>query len=237
MSGTGAQRAAEFADGTLPGGRTPLAHLLHALNQPLTGLQCSLELAVAGPRPADQYVRTLREGLELTGRMRILVEAIRELTDIQQMEQGEAVVFPIDDVLRQTIDDLLPVAESKGVHLPVLIDGALPVRGDRHYMSSLMFRLLESVLTLAQDGTDVRLAATRHADRAVLAISWREARRPEHSPFSRPELGLLLAQVGWKQAGADWTCMQSKDGQTCTIRLPLASSSPRPNHAPSEALR
>jgi len=237
MSGPGTQLAAEFADGSLPGGRTPLAHLLHALNQPLTGLQCSLELAVAGPRPAEQYVRTLREGLELTGRMRILVEAIRELTDIQQMEQGEAVVFPIDDLLRQTIDDLLPVAESKGVHLPALIDGALPVRGDRHYMSSLMFRLMESVLTLAQDGTDVRLAANRNADQAVLAISWREARRPEHSPFSRPELGLLVAQAGWKQAGANWTQTRTKNGQTCTIRLPLASPSTQFSHAPSETLK
>ena len=237
MKGTGAQLAAEFADGTLPGGRSPLAHLLHALNQPLTGLQCSLELAVAGPRPAQQYMRTLREGLELTGRIRILVEAIRELTDIQQMEPGEVVAFLLDDLLRQTIDDLLPVAETRGVHLSIPIDVALPVLGDRHRISSLMFRLLESVLTLAQEGTDVRLAATREADRAVLSISWREAQQPEHSPFSRPELGLLLAQVGWKQAGADWTHIQTENGQTCTIRLPLASPSTQSNHAPSEALR
>jgi len=63
--------------------------LLHALNQPLTGLQCSLELALVSPRPAEQYVRTLREGLELTGRMRVLVQAVRELADLDQEESEQ----------------------------------------------------------------------------------------------------------------------------------------------------
>src|SRR5271155_2287298 len=56
--------------------RSPLGQLLHALNQPLTGLQCSMEVALAAPRTPEQYARGLREGLELTERMRTLVEAI-----------------------------------------------------------------------------------------------------------------------------------------------------------------
>ena len=77
-----------FGRGEIPGlltpGRSPLQHLLHALNQPLTGLHCSLELALAGQRTSEQYVRTLSEGLELAGRMTILVAAIRELVDTEQ---------------------------------------------------------------------------------------------------------------------------------------------------------
>src|ERR1700676_3753274 len=87
MSGAAPQLASPRATEILPRGRSPLAHLLHALNQPLTGLQCSMELALSGPRRPEECVRTLREGLELTERMRILVEAIRELTDSQPVSK------------------------------------------------------------------------------------------------------------------------------------------------------
>src|SRR5277367_1520624 len=83
MNATGSQLAPSAAHPEAKH-RGALAYLLHALNQPLTGLQCSLELAVAGPRRPEQYVRTLQESLELTLRMRLLVEAIRELTDDQE---------------------------------------------------------------------------------------------------------------------------------------------------------
>ncbi len=59
-----------------------LSQLLHALNQPLTGLQCSLELALSIPRSPQQYADCLGSGLELTGRMRNLVGAIRALVEI-----------------------------------------------------------------------------------------------------------------------------------------------------------
>ena len=62
----------------------PLAVLLHELNQPLTGLQCSLELATVGSHTPEQYVDTIRQGLDLVSRMRMLVEAVREVADIEQ---------------------------------------------------------------------------------------------------------------------------------------------------------
>src|SRR5208282_797823 len=117
----GSQLASYAANAAPAKHRGALAHLLHALNQPLTGLQCSLELAVAGPRPSEQYVRTLREGLELTARMRILVEAVRELADLQtsrqESETPEVEPLLLDALLRDAVTDLLPVAESKRVQI------------------------------------------------------------------------------------------------------------------------
>ena len=55
MSGASARLAAVAGYSTIPKGRTLLTHLLHALNQPLTGLHCSLELALAGVRSTEQY--------------------------------------------------------------------------------------------------------------------------------------------------------------------------------------
>jgi len=262
MSGAGAQPALQFASerpqGAAPQGRSPLAHLLHALNQPLTGLQCSLELAVAGPRPIEHYVRALREGLELTGRMRILVEAIREVADAPPSAPEKFEAVPLDELVRNTAADLLPVAEAKGVRLLLgdavppnaflrnilpgnlllqspVPEGLLPdhqtalsVRADRRALAALLFRFLESVLSLTRDGTDLQIAATAERGQAnlgygTLVVSWNPSPPPEHSPFSRPEVGLLIARAGWERAGAEWIHTRTESAETCTVRLPLAS--------------
>lgn len=214
--------------------RSPLAHLLHALNQPLTGLQCSLELAVAGPRPLEQYVRTIREGLELTARMRILVEAVRELADLQSSGSSgqpwnsvEPEPFLLDTLMSEAVTDLLPVAESKRVKIGFLKGGvSLPVRGDRRRLAALLFRFLESALTLAREGSELRVEMKPEEDGASLMACWEPGPLPEHSPFSRQELGLLIAQAGWESAGARWSQTQRDLRQSCMVLLPLASASP-----------
>lgn len=252
MSGASPQLAAQSTNGSLPKGRSPLAHLLHALNQPLTGLQCSLELAVAGPRRPEQYVRTLNEGLELTSRMRALVEAIRELMEVQatviqtevqtevhadvrqdvrQLESPGVESFALDELVRDTVADLLPVAESKRVHISLARTAALPLRADRRYLATMLFRWLESAVSLAQDGSDLRIVATFEQERARLIVSWIEGPPPEHSPFSCQELGLLIAQAGWEHAGAEWMLQRAGNRQTSAIQLPRASALPHGNRA------
>jgi hypothetical protein len=103
------------------------------------------------------------------------------------------------------------------------------VLADRRLLAALLFRFLESALSLAREGTELRVAATQDSGRAVLAVSWTDGARPEHSPFSRAELGLMIAQAGWQHAGAEWERRrQSPEGQTCIVRLPLASPEPVP---------
>jgi hypothetical protein len=236
MSGSGVQLAPHLAPQHVPGetpeDRSPLAHLLHALNQPLTGLQCSLELAVAAPRPTEQYIRTLHEGLELTGRMRILVEAIRELADLEPSNPGsgaqEEELKPLrfDELVRATATDLLPVAASKSVHVLLVSATPLMVYGDRRNLATLMFRFLESALSLACEGSELRIVAAPALGHAHLVVSWNQDSLPEHSPFSRQELGLLIAQAGWKRAGAKCIRSRAETTETCTVRFPLTSPLP-----------
>jgi len=223
MSGTGSQRAPHRRNSSLPKGRSPLAHLLHALNQPLTGLQCSLELATAGPRRTEQYIRTLRDALDLTGRMRILVEAIRDLSDGQPMEPEEIEICLLDDLLRDTADGLLPVAATRNILLSVVGNAPLPVRACRARLEGLIFRILDSALSLTLEGTELRVGAEAKHGEVWVVVSWNQGPSPDHSPFSRPELGLLIAQAGWEQLGAEWITTRVENMQTCTIRLPLAS--------------
>src|SRR5262249_4305269 len=77
------------------------AQLLHALNQPVTGLQCSLELALAGPRTERRYVDCIEGGLELTERMRHLVMAIRELVDVEEAKTETLAMIEVAELLRE----------------------------------------------------------------------------------------------------------------------------------------
>jgi signal transduction histidine kinase len=201
-----------------------MAYLLHALNQPLTGLQCSLELSLVGPRTPEQYIGAMREGLELIARMRILVEATRELADAEQNAVNESEVVSLHDLLEQTTNELQPVAESKNASINLHGDGPLPVRAERDRLTGVVFHTLEAALSLAACGSALRIRAASDRGQACISVAWLEGTEsPDHSPLSRPELGLLVAEAGWKRAGAEWISARPGNTQTVEIRLPLAS--------------
>jgi signal transduction histidine kinase len=239
--------AAEAAAVTRSVARRPLEQLLHALNQPLTGLQCSMEVALASPRTPEQYVRGLREGLELTERMRALVEAIREVVEAGEEKKDnrektdhrerkeEKETIELEVLLREVAAELAPVAEAKSVRITLESTAAslspyrhphphlrlhlhlLSVMGERRRLEGLAFRFLESVVSLAARGSPLRIETGGEPARAWVRIRWC-AGRPR-AEFSRPELGLLVAQAGWERLGAQWMRERIESLETVTVRL------------------
>jgi len=205
--------------------RSMLTHLLHALNQPLTGLQCSLELAVATPRSSEQYVRTLCEGLSLTARMRILVEALREL--VHSSEVAEAVSdFQLEAALADCVDQLRPVVAVKSVELHFVSHCVLPIQADRNRVATVLLRTLGAAVSLCRQASDLQIEAATIENRASVKVSWIPDPAPEFSPFSRPELGLAIAQAAWESSGGHWAEHREKNRQTCTLQFPLALCQP-----------
>jgi two-component sensor histidine kinase len=203
-----------------------MAYLLHALNQPLTGLQCSLELSLVGPRSPEQYIGAMRDALELTARMRVLVEAIRELADAEQPGVEETEVVSLQALLEQTTNELQPIAETKNASIRLHIDAPLNVRAERNRLAAVVFRFLEAALSSTAWGSALRITAVSDRGHACISASWLDGTEsPDHSPLSRQELGLLIAQAGWKRAGAEWVSERSGNTQTIKIRLPLACNS------------
>ncbi len=228
----GALQQQKTASPAEPGIRSPLAQLLHALNQPLTGLQCSMEVALAVPRTSEQYAQGLRAGLELTERMRALVGAIREVVDGEEENErnddepnNDVPERPTDlqALLREVLDDLGPVAEVNRVRIALddSADSSLWVRFERRRLSGLLFRTLESVLSLAEPGSVLRIETGGRADpatnRAGFSIGWSQEMKLVE--FSRPELGLLVAQAGWERAGAIWERERTGNLERVTVKL------------------
>ena len=224
----GAEKSEDGSYNARPAGRSPLAHLLHALNQPLTGLQCSLELALIGPRTVEQHVHSLRDGLELTGRMRVLVEAIRELVDLQEAEAEKMEAIGLGSLLRGTVEELLPVAEAKNVRIMLEV-GVCPllIQVERNRLSVAGFRFLESAVSRAAGGSILQITASAEGKEAHVSVRWEAGKSliQTHASFSPSELGLLIAQAGWERAGAQWHAERTHEAETVTIRLPLVAAS------------
>ena len=211
--------------------RSPLERLLHGLNQPLTGLQCSMEVALASPRAVEYYVQGLRDGLALTERMRALVEAMREVADAgaETNERPEAIEWKT--LLQEVVDDLKPVAEVKGVR--ITLEGvavfSVAVKAGRRRVSTLLFRLLESALSLADRGSRLRVemgletGIERGSGAEAVWVRVRWYAGLARAEFSRPELGLLVTQAGWERAGAKWERGRAENLETVTVRLPGVS--------------
>ena len=217
-----------------PHKQTALAHLFHALNQPLTGLQCSLELALAVPKAGEQHTRTLREGLALTARMRVLVEALREL--VYASEAREAISdLRLDAELAECVEQLRPVAAAKAVEFEVDSRDALSLHADRNRVAAVLVRTLTAALSLCQEASRLKIEAGAAGDAAVATISWTPAAAPEFSPFSRPELGLIVAQAAWESSGGHWAEFRKEDRHTCVLRFPMASRLPASNQQIGDA--
>jgi signal transduction histidine kinase len=220
--------------------RSPLAQLLHALNQPLTGLQCSMEVALACPRTVEQYVQGLRQGLELTERMRALVEAMREVADIEEEEQQapQTEMPELAAVLREVVDELRPVAEMKNVRIAADFSSASSAQvtgqrptgpgsprpgpaGQGSALARVIFRLLDATLSMAAPGTDLRMETGSETSQLWVRIQWQAA--APRSEYSRPELGLLISQAWMKRAGAEWERERAGELETLSIRRPRVS--------------
>jgi hypothetical protein len=73
----------------------------------------------------------------------------------------------------------------------------------------------------------VRLVAGNEGGRAGLACSWTAGTPPQYSPFSRAELGLLIAQQEWLGTGAECGLRTGGALQVCTVCLPLRCTEER----------
>jgi len=196
--------------------RSPLAQLLHALNQPLTGLQCSMEVALGRPRTNEEYVQGLRQGLELTGRMRALVQAIREVAEVEEAEVEEMEKRPGTADGHDCASGPSAAsgertqARGRGEKRAPHADAGTGTGEDwrRNEVGGkgkttgagrpdLPAARLDSEYGRA--GTALRIEAVSRTGQAGIRIEW-QAQGPG-SAFSRPELGLLIARARLERVG------------------------------------
>ncbi len=109
---------AEFMARETPYQRSLAYDIFHTLSQPLTALQCSLELALIRDRTSEEFRASVEAALENAERVRQSFLLLRELNDADDPGDISAPV-ELRQLLLELAEDFLPVFEFAGGRLDV----------------------------------------------------------------------------------------------------------------------
>jgi len=210
-----------------------LPELLHALNQPLTSLRCSLEVTLLQPRDSDEYRKRLRESLKLAEDITVLASGIRELIEVERPRlPPRAVAF--DKVLQSSVRELLPLADSQSVRVSLVCAPSLAALGDTQALSTAIIYFFSFLLSLSSRGDDLNIRAASEGAQIVLALELRknsiEIQKPSGSRLEKPGsarayLRLLVARRIFEVDGGSVFIEQSSSNAAILVRFPRLLSS------------
>jgi len=135
---------AESSAQEVAGQRAFVSDVFHSLSQPLTALQCSLELSLARDQTSQEFRASVEAALQNAERLRQRLLLLRELSEAD--DPGD-VSAPVDlhQLLQDLQEDFLPVFESADGRFDVAC-GQVQVRGNAAKLTRAFFYLLEYLL-------------------------------------------------------------------------------------------
>ena len=206
--------------------RAFVSDLFHAVSQPLTALECGLELSLRRDQSAAEFrarVETALVNAKLLHRRLLEARALQDAS-----EPGDThLPVGVKGLLLQLHEDLLPVATSAQVKLDVKCEAAM-VHGNDARLRNGFFYLLEFLLRVCPTGQRVSLRAQR-VSLTAFEVSFRTCgsnriETPESPRDADPaDLSLRIAQRTFRAAGGELVLTQNRAGQLAGhVRLLLA---------------
>jgi heavy metal sensor kinase len=136
------------------------ADVAHELRTPLTALKGQIGVTLSRVRPSTEYERTLHGLEEQVDR---LIRLTTDLLFLSRLEQGrlpwrpEAIEF--SDLLTGIVEQVQPLAESKGLKLKKEIPPGLFLHGDPDHIIRLFLNLLDNAIRYTQRGGQIEVRA------------------------------------------------------------------------------
>lgn len=131
------------------------SELFHRLSQPLTALNCSLDLCLRLPRSKDEYAAALRTALQLTQQAIQITNYTREVALAD--DPGECVEVDLSQLVDEVLEDLTPVAGAKGIVLRKTVAPGKFVQGNREKLRVAFFRLLGTALDRSDENATLSI--------------------------------------------------------------------------------
>jgi hypothetical protein len=205
-----------------------LPELLHAMNQPLTSLRCSLELTLLQPRDSEEYRKRLRESLRLTEDIVVLSSGIRELLDVEQPSENVGRVA-FERVLESSVRELLPLAEEQEIRLILNCTSVLPVLGDsQRYLAALLY-FLSFLFSFAKPSDELRVTAgvddawitfRMALEKAAAKVDESTWNGTDAAGSARSYLRLLIARRIFEIEGGNVSVDREKQRICLSVKLP-----------------
>jgi two-component system, OmpR family, sensor kinase len=145
-----------------------LADAAHELRSPLTALSLQAERLEAAEMPAEARIRlaALRRGI---GRTRSLIDQLLALARAQS-QTGEARPVRLIGVVRQALEDLMPLAEAKHMDVGVVQQDDVVVQASEMELTILVRNLVDNAIRYTPEGGKIDLAIEAGADSAVFRV-------------------------------------------------------------------
>jgi len=226
---------AERMETLLTAERRLLQDISHELRTPLARLSFAAELSRTAE---DRNAATMRLKKEID-RLTDLVGALLQVTRAEGDPSSRNLIdLPLDDFLREVVDDCAVEAEARGCRVCLEVSESLHFRGDRELLRRAMENIVRNAIRYAPEGTpvDVRLASGR--DDAEISVrdygpGVPEAELPKiFRPFFRVDesrdsstggvgLGLAIAHRAVTVHHGTMTARNADPGLLVSIELPL----------------
>lgn len=209
------------------GERALISEVFHNLSQPLTALQCSLELSLLRDESAEDLRKSVESALENAESLRQRLLLVRALNDADDPGDIQAIVLP--EMLRELQQEMLPLFESAGQKFDLAIDSDdVTVRADRAKTMRALFYFLEYLLRYSSPGDRLRMKLSSAGGEARMLITTRSAL--PLSPGSDKDFGcqqaceVEIARRTFRAAGGDLLLVSSGgDSSVWAATLLLAS--------------
>lgn len=149
---------------------TSLLAIIHRLSQPLTALRGSLELALAGEPTAVEYRAALQESLIQADRVISLLKSLREFVEAGEPSSRVETVR-LGGLLEGLVEDLRPLAESRGVTLSLKCPVQPSVRAEAQRLRDALFKALRKAIDRSPPGSSLEVSVPTAGSQACLQIT------------------------------------------------------------------
>lgn len=220
----------------------------HELRTPLSTIKAFVELIVMKPGMPEQQKAKMMETLNVEADR--LSRLIADFLDLSRIESGSMMwritSLSMEDVIRNTITNMGPLFEDKGLCLTTTIDSPVaPLSGDHDRLLQVVTNILSNAVKFTPRGGAVHVAVRRETaprDQIAVAISdtgmgipakeleliFEKFRRSDDQVASAIEgtgLGLAIArEIVEYHGGRIWAESTPGRGSVFTFTLPMKSS-------------
>lgn len=175
--------------------RAFVAEAAHELRTPLTALHLQMEMLARASGEAERAAAmdTLAAGMQRAIR---LVEQMLALAREEPRAEGERVPVRLDDLAREVVAELVPLADAGNIDLGVAATQPASVRGDPDALRTLLRNLVDNAVRYTPAGgrVDVSVQPASAAAGARLVVT-------DDGPGIRPEERARVFDRFYRRAG------------------------------------
>lgn len=146
--------------------------IAHDLRTPLTAVRARLE-RVRGRLPSDSIIAPdIERSIDGIDHALSTMNALLRIAEIEQVRRRAGFAsFDLAQVVRETAETFLPLAEEKDVAMTVSADNAVAIEGDRDLIVEALVNLVDNAVKFTREHGHVAIALTGTANRPTVRVA------------------------------------------------------------------